>query len=230
MSAVQPRRRVAPPAPPPPLTSPLAGDIPAAAVEEWEHVDEKVDVAIQELTPIWEPSSVVNESPLALTYHVEGTSERRCTTPSIRRRAPVRGKDTTRDRAQGATCGVPRGEREEHERLPSSPRPRQRFLGRLVRVQDCDRGWRHRAGRHDARCGSGHVHTLLTNLQTCRGGYAHPCERVQRTVGSYDLSQSHDSVEPASVPCACACPARRRADDKRVNVILRHPAGLADLE
>ncbi|KAH9974805.1 hypothetical protein BGW80DRAFT_1559769 [Lactifluus volemus] len=112
--------RVAPPAPPPPLTSPLAGDIPAAAVEEREHVDEKVDVTIQELTPIWEPSSVVNERPLALTYHVEGTSERRCTTPSIRRRAPVRDKDTTRDRVQGATCGVPRGEREEHERLPTA--------------------------------------------------------------------------------------------------------------
>jgi hypothetical protein len=65
-----------------------------------------------------------------------------------------------------------------------------------------------------------------------RGGCAYPYERVQQTVGSCDLSQSHESVEHPfplrafvlrdGVPVS--------EDDKRVNVILRHPSRLADLE
>jgi len=72
----------APPPPPPPKPKrksnirAVAQDLPAAApTDDWENFEtDDLDLDEELTTALGEPTSVVHESPLALTYHVEGAS------------------------------------------------------------------------------------------------------------------------------------------------------------
>jgi hypothetical protein len=81
-------------------------------VGEWQDIEEDddaiADASEEQMNTIGEPTSVVHESPPALTYHVEGASgvPRWRTAPSDHRGAAFRSQDPTRDSPDSATGGT----------------------------------------------------------------------------------------------------------------------------
>jgi uncharacterized protein (TIGR02231 family) len=236
LRAVRCRRSAAAPPPPPPLTSQPA---PAAAVEGWEDVDETDNEATEELTPIGEPTSVVHESPLALTYHVEGTS----------------GVPSDGVPHQVSVAVLPFEAKILHVTVPKA-RP-VAYLEASVK------------NTSDYRLLPGPVNAFLDDSFVSRtaiaGGDVAPGDTFSCTLGAdpatrirYSRTSKRAEEDTRTRASAfseqwAATTYRSRTtvsnrhpfpvralvlrdgvpvseDDKRVNVILRHPAGLADLE
>jgi uncharacterized protein (TIGR02231 family) len=237
------RRRQAalPPPPPPPRpikSKKLAGDIPAAA-EEWEAVDDGDDAssATAELMPIGEPTSVVHESPLALTYHVEGTSS----VPSdcVPHQVPVA---VLPFEAKILHVTVPKARPVAYLEASVKNTSDYRLLPGPVNAFLDDSFVSRTAIAGDIAPGDMFSCTLGADPATCIR-YSRTSKRAEedtRTRASAFSEQWAATTYRSRTTVSNRHPFPVRAlvlrdgvpvseDDKRVNVILRHPAGLADL-
>ncbi|KAI0252908.1 hypothetical protein BJV78DRAFT_1281253 [Lactifluus subvellereus] len=240
-----------PPPPPPPVVQPAgplarslpspARDLapaPAAPPGEWQNLDAD-DATVEEPTPVGEPTSVVHESPLALTYHVEGAS----------------GVPSDGVPHQVSVAVLPFEAKILHVTVPKV-QPAAYLEASVKNTSD----YRLLPGPVNAFVDDSFVsRTAITGRDVAPGDTfsctlgADPATRIRYSRSSKPaeedararasaFSEQWAATTYRSCTTVTNChPFPLRAlvlrdgvpiteDDKRVNVILRHPAGLADLE
>ncbi|KAI0252907.1 hypothetical protein BJV78DRAFT_1281252 [Lactifluus subvellereus] len=220
------------------LPSPAPALAPVAPPDEWQDLDAD-DATVEEPTPIGEPTSVVHESPLALTYHVEGAS----------------GVPSDGVPHQVSVAVLPFEAKILHVTVPKE-RPAAYLEASVKNTSDyrllpgpvnafVDDSFVSRtaiAGR-DVAPGDTFSCTLGADPAT-RIRYSRSSKRAEEDARARASAFSEQWAATTYRSCTTVTnchPFPLRAlvlrdgvpiteDDKRVNVILRHPAGLADLE
>jgi uncharacterized protein (TIGR02231 family) len=232
-------------APPPGPTRDLNRKITLSAVDEWQDIEDEESIASEEQTNvIGEPTSVVHESPLALAYHVEGASGapsdgvphqvaiavlpfeakiQHVTVPKVRPVAYLQAtvKNTSDYRLLPGTV---------HAFVDDSFVSKTGIVGNVAPgdVFSCTLGadpatriryarTSKRADDGDAAGGAGGRERSAFSEQWAATMY-----RSRTTVTNRHPFALRELVVRDGVPVC--------EDEKRVSVVLRHPAGLAELE
>ncbi|KAH9985664.1 hypothetical protein BJV74DRAFT_797022 [Russula compacta] len=210
---------------------------PALSAEEWQEVETEEDNA-EVTTAIGEPTSVVHESPLALSYHVEGVSGvpsdgvphqvsiavlpfeaniQHVTVPKVRPVAFLQAtvKNTSDYRLlPGAVHAFVDDSFVSKTAITSDVAPGDEFSCTL----GADPAARIRYARTAKRADDGAAHERSAFSEQ----WAATTYRSRTTVTNRHPFALRALVLRDGVPVS--------EDEKRVNVVLRHPAGLADLE